>query len=68
MQTLEQRQGLKVACIEEIAYVNGFIDADQLLRLADHYAKSGYGDYLKQVLAENPPKSSVAAGSRAPGA
>jgi glucose-1-phosphate thymidylyltransferase len=50
VQTLELRQGLKVACIEEIAYAKGFIDADQLLRLADRYANSPYGAYLRQCL------------------
>ena len=56
VQTVEQRQGLKIACLEEIAYLKGFIDARQLGEFADLYAKSGYGAYLKQVLAENPPR------------
>jgi glucose-1-phosphate thymidylyltransferase len=50
VQTLEQRQGLKVACLEEIAYSRGFIDRKQLERLADEHGKSPYGDYLKRVL------------------
>jgi glucose-1-phosphate thymidylyltransferase len=50
VQTLEHRQGLKVACIEEIAYFKGFIDADQLQRLAKEYEKSDYGRYLRRVL------------------
>jgi len=50
VQTLELRQGLKVACIEEIAYAKGFIDAEQLLRLAERYANSTYGTYLRQCL------------------
>ncbi len=54
VQTVELRQGLKVACLEEIAYLKGYIDANQLLALAESYAHSGYGDYLRQVLAENP--------------
>jgi glucose-1-phosphate thymidylyltransferase len=54
VQTLEQRQGLKVACIEEIAYVKGFIDAAQMDRLCELYGKSTYGAYLKRVMAENP--------------
>ena len=53
VQTLEQRQGLKVACIEEIAYTKGFIDTHQLTRLADLCGKSQYGAYLRQVLNEN---------------
>jgi glucose-1-phosphate thymidylyltransferase len=48
VQTLEMRQGLKVACIEEIAYAKGFIDDGQLLRLAERYANSPYGTYLRQ--------------------
>jgi glucose-1-phosphate thymidylyltransferase len=52
IQTIEKRQGLKVACPEEIAYRMGFINATQLEALAKKYAKNGYGDYLKQVLTE----------------
>ena len=52
IQTIEKRQGLKVACPEEIAYRMGFIDAAQLQTLANKYAKNGYGEYLKQVLTE----------------
>jgi glucose-1-phosphate thymidylyltransferase len=48
--TLEMRQGLKVACPEEIAYRSGWIDAEQLLALAQPLLKSGYGRYLQQVL------------------
>ena len=51
VQTLELRQGLKVACIEEIAFAKGFISAEQLLRLAEErYANSPYGTYLRQCL------------------
>ena len=50
VQTLELRQGLKVACVEEIAFLKGFIDAAQLARLADRCANSPYGAYLRQVL------------------
>jgi glucose-1-phosphate thymidylyltransferase len=49
VQTLEQRQGLKVGCIEEVAYSKGFIDREQLLRLAQLNAKSPYGQYLLKV-------------------
>ena len=48
--TLERRQGLKVACPEEIAWRRGFIDAAQLERLAEPLAKSGYGAYLQRLL------------------
>ncbi len=50
--TIEQRQGLKVACPEEIAYRLGYIDAKQLESLAAKIGKSSYGDYLRQMLAE----------------
>ena len=50
--TLERRQGLKIACPEEIAWRNGFIDKEQLARLAAPLVKSGYGQYLNHLLAE----------------
>jgi glucose-1-phosphate thymidylyltransferase len=50
IQTIEQRQGLKIACPEEIAFHMGFIDAAQLERLAAPLLKSGYGAYLMRVL------------------
>ena len=52
VQTLEERQGLKVACIEEIAFSKGFIDAAGLQKLCDKAGKSDYGNYLRRVLAE----------------
>ncbi len=52
IQTIEKRQGLKVACLEEVAYRQGFIDAEQVSRLSERYAKNGYGQYLKQILRE----------------
>ncbi|MEA5567181.1 glucose-1-phosphate thymidylyltransferase RfbA [Anabaena sp. UHCC 0399] len=50
IQTLEERQGLKIACIEEIAYLKGYIDLSQLLQLAAPMAKSSYGDYLIKIV------------------
>lgn len=50
VQVIEERQGLKIGCIEEIAYRNGFIDSKQLKHLATGLVKSGYGSYLLQLL------------------
>ncbi|MFI5329523.1 MAG: glucose-1-phosphate thymidylyltransferase RfbA [Desulfobaccales bacterium] len=50
VETIEKRQGLKIACIEEIAYRNGYIDADQLRRLAEPMPKNGYGRYLLEII------------------
>lgn len=50
VQVIEQRQGLKVGCIEEVAYRMKFIDRDQLLVLAKPLEKSGYGEYLKRLV------------------
>jgi glucose-1-phosphate thymidylyltransferase len=52
IETIERRQGLKIACPEEIAFRNGYITARQLRALAKPLAKSGYGQYLLRVLAE----------------
>jgi glucose-1-phosphate thymidylyltransferase len=49
---LERRQHTSIACIEEIAWRKGFIDASALSRLADAHGKSSYGDYLRTCLAE----------------
>jgi glucose-1-phosphate thymidylyltransferase len=49
VRVIEQRQGLKVGCIEEVAWRNGWIGQEQLLELAQRYAKSGYGDYLRAL-------------------
>ncbi len=50
--TIEKRQGLKVACIEEIAYSMGYISRDQLMKLAEPLRKNGYGKYLLRMLKE----------------
>ncbi len=50
VQVIEERQGLKIGCIEEVAYRNGFITAEQLEALAKLLLKSGYGDYLMSIL------------------
>ena len=50
VQVIEERQGLKVGCIEEIAYRKGFIDAQQLKSIAEPLIKSGYGQYLLEIL------------------
>jgi glucose-1-phosphate thymidylyltransferase len=52
IQTIEKRQGLKIACPEEIAYRMGFIGKQELEALANIYQKNGYGQYLKRVLTE----------------
>jgi len=52
IETIERRQGLKIACPEEIAYRMGFIDAAQLEALAKPLDKSGYGEYLRRILTD----------------
>ncbi len=54
IETIEQRQGLKIACPEEIAYRMGYIDAAQVERLAQPLRQTAYGRYLQQLLAERP--------------
>ncbi|MDG1302248.1 MAG: glucose-1-phosphate thymidylyltransferase RfbA [Opitutae bacterium] len=49
VRVIEERQDLKIGCIEEVAYYSKFITKDALLALAEKYAKSGYGDYLKRI-------------------
>jgi glucose-1-phosphate thymidylyltransferase len=50
IEVIEKRQGLKIGCIEEIAYRNGWINDEQMQKQADIYAKSGYGSYLKDLV------------------
>ena len=54
IETIENRQGLKVCCPEEIAYLNGWIDTEQLLALAAPLGKTGYGQYLQQLTRQSP--------------
>lgn len=51
VQVIEERQGLRIGCIEEVAYKKGYIDAEQLAKLAQPLLKSGYGEYLMKLLA-----------------
>ncbi|HKK76389.1 MAG TPA: glucose-1-phosphate thymidylyltransferase RfbA [Saprospiraceae bacterium] len=53
IEVIEKRQGMKVSCPEEIAYRKGFIDAEQLVKIAQPLVKSGYGQYLIDLLEEN---------------
>jgi glucose-1-phosphate thymidylyltransferase len=52
VETIEKRQGLKIACVEEVAYRMSYIDARQLERLAEPLRKNGYGQYLLEMLRE----------------
>lgn len=49
VRVIEKRQGTKIGCIEEIAFRNGYINKDELLKLAEELKKSGYGEYLKKI-------------------
>lgn len=64
IQTIEKRQGLKVACPEEVAFRSGFIDAHHLDKLARQCQNPQYGAYLRQVLEESRSESAVAAPAR----
>ncbi len=53
IQNIEQRQGYKVACIEEIAFYKGWINSDELIRLAQPLKKTEYGQYMIDMAKEN---------------
>jgi len=52
VETIEKRQGLKISCVEEIAWRKGFIDSAQMEKLGNELSKNGYGQYLLRLLAE----------------
>lgn len=52
VRVIEKRQNRKIGCIEEVAYRMGYIDKAQLFILAERYAKSGYGQYLKTIISK----------------
>ena len=53
VQVIEERQGLKIGCLEEIAFNKGFISKSELIALAKPLVKSGYGNYLMQIAQES---------------
>ena len=53
VQVIEERQGLKIGCLEEIAFNKGFISKEELIALARPLVKSGYGNYLMQIAQES---------------
>ena len=53
MEVIEKRQGVKIACLEEIAYMNGWISEDRLREIARPMAKNQYGKYLLELLDRN---------------
>ena len=56
IETIEARQGLKIACPEEIAFGQGWIDQEQLAQIAALYRNNGYGDYLVSILEHGAPR------------
>ena len=55
IETIERRQGLKIACLEEVAYRSGWISADDVRRIAEPLRKNRYGQYLLRVISERLP-------------
>jgi glucose-1-phosphate thymidylyltransferase len=55
IQAIEERQGLKVACLEEVAYRMGFISKGDVLRLADEVKNADYAEYLRRAVEDGPP-------------
>ena len=53
MQTIEHRQGYKIACLEEIAYNNGWINKEKVLEIAKPLNKNSYGEYLKELVKDD---------------
>jgi glucose-1-phosphate thymidylyltransferase len=53
VEAIQNRQGLKVACVEEIAFHQGWISAEDIQQMADAMGKSSYGDYLRTIAGEN---------------
>jgi glucose-1-phosphate thymidylyltransferase len=53
VQVIEERQGIKIGCIEEIAFKKGFIDKGQLEKVAEPLVKSGYGTYLMNLISNS---------------
>ncbi len=51
IQTLQKRQGIKIACLEEVAYTKGYIDAIALKKIAEKHPQSEYGSYLLEIIA-----------------
>jgi glucose-1-phosphate thymidylyltransferase len=56
VETVEQRQGFKIACLEEIAFRLGYLTADDVTRIAEPLRGSSYGEYLLQILKEEEPR------------
>jgi len=52
VESIEERQGLKIACLEEIAYRKGYISREQVMNLAKPLSKNGYGEYLLKIVSE----------------
>ncbi len=59
IQAIEKRQGLKIGCIEEIAYHKGFIDSERLLKIACDYGNNDYGKYLSEIVSEGSSENSM---------